>query len=116
MKPRFTIRAILILMTLLAIFLGYHINWIHQRSAAIEDGWIAEVHNYWTPDDPHIAAPGLLGLFGQHGYGRLTVILSSDDDPLLSKAASLFPEASLNSWVGPVPPKNQRWPYRPWVN
>ena len=107
----------LVVWTLVAIFLAYYLNWRYERRAAIEDGWIAEVHNYWTPDDPYIAAPSLLGLFGEHGYSRLTVILGSDDDPRLSAAASLFPEASLRPWVGEIPPKHRRWPNNlPWVN
>lgn len=36
LRPRFFLRALLVAMTLFALFLGYHLNWIRQRRIAFE--------------------------------------------------------------------------------
>lgn len=89
-KLRFSIRAILVVMTLLALWCGYSMNWIRQRREVMASGVVS----------PHsrgraVSAPQLLGLFGEAGYARLKVNLQFND-PEFSRTQSLFPEAVLD--------------------
>lgn len=63
-KLRFSIRALLVVMTLLALFLGYHLSWIHQRRAVLAssgDGELTEVQ-LAPPKYNRIAYPAGSGL------------------------------------------------------
>lgn len=82
----------LVAMTVLAVFLWYHVNWIQQRRAALEDGWIAE---YSTATLPTPSAPGLLWLFGEQGYSYLIVDATAEHPAAAAEASPLFPEAVI---------------------
>lgn len=76
-------------------FHGCHLNWIRQRRHAIAHQHVAIVT---TP--VQVRAPGLLWVFGEHGYFQLLVEGSSfgqpvDQDNAESVIAELFPEAKL---------------------
>ncbi|WP_152099018.1 hypothetical protein [Lacipirellula parvula] len=95
-RPRFSIRALLALMTLLALFLAYHLNWIRQRRAAIDSGVVtvrAHVAQPWM-QLPRAPRPSrILRLFGEETYAALWVNEKAGDD--LAAMAALFPEANL---------------------
>jgi hypothetical protein len=87
-KLRFSIRAILVMMTLLAIlcgWCGYSMNWIRQRREFIDSDLMNGRGDYTR-------APGLLFLFGEPGYGQLHVDLE-DGDPEIERIRAIFPEA-----------------------
>lgn len=92
----FSLRTIFIVVTLLAIFIAYHVNWIRQRREAINqplgDGlYIRSIDPDDLPDDlflppaaPHPypgasspwrppRGPGLLWLFGERGYPDIRI-------------------------------------------
>ena len=96
LKLRFSIRALLALMTLLALFLAYHLNWIRQRRAAIDSGVVtirAHVAQPWM-QLPRAPQPSrILQLFGEETYAALWVNEKAGED--LAAMASLFPEANL---------------------
>ena len=91
LKPRFSIRTMLVLTTLLAIFLAYHLNWIRQREQLINSGFATPAIRGMMPWDTR-RAPGLLFLFGVQGYFRVQVDLKHDD-PGMARVQSVFPEA-----------------------
>lgn len=101
MKPlrlvrlRFTLRAMLVAMTLLALFLGHHLNWIHQRRDALRSGWIEDAPDPFLEREPD--APALLRLFGEAGHSGIYVKdnLDGDRQVIHRKAKALFPEAKL---------------------
>lgn len=95
-KLRFTIRALLVLMTLFALVLAYHLNWIRQRRAAFSSGLVtvrAHTAQYWMqlPLAPDL--PAMLMLFGEQPYAALWVNEKAGED--MTALASLFPEANL---------------------
>lgn len=67
--PRYTMRTLFIVMTVLAVFIAYHANWIRQRRAVVYGKkWSFCVH---LPETVEHKAPGLLWLFGERGYDRI---------------------------------------------
>jgi len=101
MKPRFTTRAMLVLMTLFALFFWYHINWIQQRQAAIASG-LAQPGS--ASNLPAPAAPGLLWMFGEPGRSFIAIEQSSGKDQIESLKA-LFPESHVMLYTGVSPVK-----------
>lgn len=91
MKFRFTIRAILVAMALLAMWCAYSMNWIRQRRAAIDSG-IA--HRGTASYLPTPSAPGMLWMFGEQGYELIAVDESPSID--IDEIKGLFPEAEIS--------------------
>ena len=104
---RYSIRALLVAMTLLALFLGYHLHWINQRRAMIASGAIVPFPIVGVKQPP---APGMLSLFGEPGYGAISGVKnvnaktrrgsylvpmreSLDSDEMSQRVRRLFPEA-----------------------
>src|SRR5687768_5550894 len=96
MKPRFTLRALLIATTLLCIGMWIHLHWIGQRRAAIASGQVTTVPILdATGAEPH--PPWLLGLFGEPGHSLL-IVHGYDDAEWKQeevRLARLFPEAEI---------------------
>jgi len=93
---RFGLRSLLLVLTVVAVVLGYHANWIRQRREASE-GWLT---SYWSPPPNRIPkAPGLLWLLGERGYGHIwresTGSLTPEEEAQLAKMKRLFPEATI---------------------
>ena len=94
-------------MSLLAIFLGYHLHWISQRRAMITSGAVIPFPIVGV-EQP--LAPGMLPLFGEPGYGAIRTVKivnamsrsslgmvemrgSFDSDEASKQVRQLFPEA-----------------------
>lgn len=92
-KLRFSIRAILVMMTLLAIWCGYSMNWIRQRREIIESSMAPPLT---TGND--VTAPSLLWMFGEPGYHGI-LIARQKDDAEVARVSSLFPEAKCEGWT-----------------
>jgi hypothetical protein len=96
MKPRFTLRALLVATTLLCIGMWIHLHWIGQRRAAIASGQVTTVPILdATGAEPH--PPWLLGLFGEPGHSLLIVHVHDDAkwQQETARLARLFPEAEI---------------------
>jgi hypothetical protein len=96
LKPRFTLRALLIATTLLCLLMWIHLHWINQRRAAIASGQVTAVP---ILDSAGVEAhpPWLLGLFGEPGH-PLLIVHGCDDAEWQqeeSRLARLFPEAEI---------------------
>lgn len=96
-RPRFSLRMLLALTSLVAIVLWYHLHWIDQRREALRTGDVTLVKFHTQP----IRAPGLLPLFGERGYSLVVAIAYQGEDwrPKERAAARLFPEARTNAIV-----------------
>lgn len=92
LRFRYSLRALLVLMTLLALFFWYHVDWIKQRRAAIDSGYVLAVEYSGDISPP---GPGLLWLFKERGYD--TVFVPNDSEDTLKWARALFPEANFVS-------------------
>lgn len=104
-RPQFTLRTFFIAITLLAVWLGYYANWIHQRREARK--WI-EAHPNTAPlfqtwsDDPQPELPWPLKLLGEEPleYCRVSPRAEEKADPAayqtrIAEITSLFPECYL---------------------
>ena len=76
-KPRrrwfrlaFSLRTLLVVVTLIGCWLGYQLNWIRQRHALLKSNTVRLRHDYFLFDAP--PAPGLLWIFGEQGAGAST--------------------------------------------
>jgi hypothetical protein len=105
---RFTLRTMLIGVTVLGCLLAYPLNWIRQRREARQRGDIifelVEYRKLPTPGgDPPTPAPWPLRLFGEPGYE--TFIASSDTSNAgFKRIAALYPESkAMQSHIPIVP-------------
>ncbi|QDT76010.1 hypothetical protein [Lacipirellula limnantheis] len=89
---RYSLRALLVVMTLLALFFWYHIDWIKQRRASLAQENIKSFGQ--SPNDAQPSAPGLLWLFGEPGYGNITVE-NGDGSVDVEQLQNLFPESGM---------------------
>jgi hypothetical protein len=87
---RFTLRTLFVLVTLIALWLGWSLNWIRQRHEFLRDrrGFVFD-----TDPEASTSAPALLWLFGEEGAEY--VRLSSEDQLDHARAKHLFPEAMV---------------------
>jgi hypothetical protein len=93
---RFSLRTLLVLVTLLCLYLGWAMNWIRQRQAFLRDS---------VPDDPIVkvlatvsglkeqAAPWSLRLLNENGIPWL--YFESAEQQKLIEVSQLFPEAKV---------------------
>jgi hypothetical protein len=96
LRPRYSLRALLIVTTLLCFGMWIHLHWIHQRRAAIASGHVIAVP---ILDSAGVVAhpPWLLGLFGELGH-PLLIVHGYDDAQWQreqARLARLFPEAEI---------------------
>ena len=99
MKPRrwfrFSLRTFFVLVTVLGVLLGYHIDWIVNRRAFLRESRAVMEE----PGDPrnYPFAPGLLPLLGERGVYSFHKKTWTPEE--IERAASLFPEAAIVSYV-----------------
>jgi len=96
---RYSLRTLIIVVTVGCVWLGYQVNWIRERRAAIASGrveyWRDEFDNPFDNASPTpVSPPFSLWIFGERG--RDTICLHScATDQEVSDMSALFPEA----WV-----------------
>lgn len=108
---QFQLGTLMIVVTILATFLGYHVNWIRQRHKfLVEVDRSADGRYFPLARSRPTQAPGLLWLFGERPCDCVTVSindtanegLNGDSQHLLKRAKRLFPEAALSTmYVSP---------------
>jgi hypothetical protein len=112
---RFSLRALLFFMTVVAIWLSVQLSWIQERRQYLKDNSRASVPPW--PGDRIATAPLPLRLFGEQGQTNLRVTLfaprwiTKDRDmtaPEVIEAKRLFPEAAIF-----IDGDRSRSPFRP---
>ena len=107
LKPRvrYSLRALLVLMTALALFCWYHLSWIHQRQIVMSARGVhalASDESFYRP----AAAPGLLSMFGEEGYQAISIDVKKSQ-LAADQVRRLFPEANvLESFPYPDSPRS----------
>ena len=84
----------LVLMTLLAVWCAYSMNWIRQRRKLIESG-VVEPYELRKDKGATRRAPGLLFLLGEPGYMHMMADVP-DGSAEMDRIRGLFPEAKCN--------------------
>src|SRR4051794_16177495 len=87
-RPRFSLRTLFVGVTLICCWLGYQLNWIRQRHAALEDPAVIEVETL-----PFPSAPLSLRPFGEVGHCALVPRARTEREA--AKLRRLFPEADI---------------------
>jgi len=90
---RFSLRTLLVLVTLVCIYLGWAMNWKKQREAFMESLASRIYTNYAPP------APIWIRIVGAEGCAFLAI--SETDESQRLKAKRLFPEAEIISPILP---------------
>src|SRR5689334_17732400 len=97
---RYRLRTLLIIVTLISIWLGYHLRWIRQRESAIR--WIESQASYW--DDVPIqqgaiesaSPPWRIASLGAPGVKIISVMAKKHEkEPKQKELERLFPEAKV---------------------
>jgi len=105
----FSLRTLLVVLTLAACWLGYQANWIRQRHAVINASQTDTFRcwtNYFDPFNPEAetppCAPALLWVFGEPGYYNLHIEMEGPiavrdkvEQAKADRIARLFPEARV---------------------
>jgi hypothetical protein len=101
-RLKFGLGTIFVVVTVVAVFLAYHINWIRQRHDLLRaQSMLGAEHDYArSSTEPWSAvnAPGLLWLFGERGQYRIRFIIidnTADPSEELRAAQRLFPETKF---------------------
>ena len=100
---RYSIRTLLLAVTIVCLWLGWTVPWARQRQQAREwlyaHGGFLSDHPTYTPPD-HRLAPWGMGLIGESGVADLFLDQQHLKEPELIPAArrmrKLFPEASIH--------------------
>jgi hypothetical protein len=100
---RFSLRTLFVLITLVAIWVGWSFNWIRQRREFVRLG--NELGAVVSRGE--VRAPGLLWVFGE--LGAQVVLLFTDKESDFDRARQIFPEAHVETnpvhrverWISP---------------
>jgi hypothetical protein len=121
---QFGLGTMFVVVTLLAVFIAYHVNWIRQRRAVIEECVYVSAS---APYDPRVLgqqkhlpvrAPSILPYFGESGFYTLSLEFpgtSDKDMPVtvpaeLERIRMLFPEAvRVDAFPDHPPPYVPSW-------
>ena len=99
---RTSLATVFIVVMLLALWMGYYVDWIRQRreflAAREKEATEARVNGIWLNE---VDAPTVLRWFGETGQTGITVLLSArdpehltpSDSELVAECRRLFPEA-----------------------
>ena len=88
---RFSVRTLFIVVTLIAVWIGWSFNWMRQRQEFVRPG--NELGAVILTSD--VRAPGLLWVFGEQG--AQVVLLFTDKEADFERARRLFPEAHVET-------------------
>jgi len=130
-KPRFSLKMLLLFVTATASLCGYYANWIHRRHLLLEKyftmkcDWFARHHIYGFGESLPSkveSIPWMLSLFGEESHDLIDVMISSNDVPQNQNdreaysaeerrlAAALFPEAKLSVHLYVPDPESEAVP------
>ena len=97
-----------VVVTVLAAFLAYHVNWIRQRHRLLAEEALRHETARWPFEEEYDGqrAPGLLWLFGERGLKSVELMIDGQEEGRLTErdlvrldqAASLFPEADITGF------------------
>jgi hypothetical protein len=107
---RFSLRTLFVVVTVIACWMGYQLNWIRQRHEFVGQRLAPVGHSLYPrlvrTDGVAAEAPRTLRLFGERGYAHISIDVFQaglehppDDRRELKMARRLFPEAQLECTI-----------------
>ncbi len=99
--PLFRPRTLFVVVTAVACWLTYELNWVRQRRHEIITGSVVA-----RQGPTHVRAPGVLSAFGEQGYTSITVLIpnchrvTTADEQEMARIQRLFPEATIDYLSG----------------
>ncbi len=90
---QFSLRTLFVLITLVALWIGWSLNWIRQRQAFLPPDDLDQTRPFASSTEKTVTAPGLLWIFGEEGVATIFVPERQTDD--FAEAKRLFPEADV---------------------
>ena len=102
---RYRLRTLMIVITLVCVWLGYHLHWMQQRRDAL--GWVEGQMAYWEDVPiqqggafPGASAPWRLRMLGTEGVKTISVMAYQEEElPKKRELARLFPEAQVRVYT-----------------
>jgi len=92
--PRYSLRTLLLVVTIVALWLGYSANWIRQRREfSKQPDVIASILPTW-PNGDHVKAPWQIRILGEQGVDAI-----STPDTQREEAERLFPESDFMPYI-----------------
>lgn len=98
---RFSLRTFFVVVTILAVWLGYQINWIRQRRDVRASTTISIPILCFVTEEASDAPPWPLAWFGEKSGGPEWVLPATTSDEELARVQKLFPETlvtRLHDW------------------
>ena len=109
-RPRFTLRVLIVAMTLLCVWCAYSFNWIRRRQAVFAASGAVDLS-----ENAKATAPGLLFLFGERGYRTIGVAFErAGQIDHFADLQLLFPEAEVCTMYRESSPRQASRPW-PWA-
>jgi hypothetical protein len=115
-RMSYSLRALMLFVTAVGLWLGYEVNWIQQRRAFTDKNPTAEF--FFQASDGsggtiRQRAPGLLWLFGEQGVLAIDIRIPEAEihideqgipvarpsHPVIAQAKRLFPESEITAWT-----------------
>lgn len=104
---RYSLRTLLLLLTVGCVWLGYHASWAQQRGKHLTQ--VPEVRglSFCTVPPTKAAPPYPLVLLGARRVDRVNVVFDKNRPPSdqVEKVAALFPEATIEVYCGYLLPR-----------
>jgi hypothetical protein len=104
---RFGLRTMFVVVTVVCVWLGYHVNWMHRRRALLNERNVAV--SFAPARRPPSFALWLLGERGATGVflqydGWMGAEWSEANEAQKILASQLYPEAQIEAWGGTIMP------------
>jgi hypothetical protein len=100
LRFRFSLKTLLIAVTVFCCWIGYQLNWIRQRREEIDSKRVRPVSLdfLYAKPPPPARAPKMLWLFGEKGYRIIIFDAYRTEETVLTeerRVKRLFPEATV---------------------
>jgi hypothetical protein len=113
---QFSLATMFVVVTVFAVFVAYHVNWIHQRHELLASE--RDDFGLWPPqmvEMKEARPPSLLWIFGEPGYNVVEVIVNDSPEDAITEseldtlrhAQRLFPESEIYAKCRKISPEGR---------
>jgi hypothetical protein len=101
--PRFSLRTLFVAVTVLCLWLGYELNWIHLRNEFLAQAPQAKGLPFCTMAPVSDSVPFGLRIFGEKRVSGVHLVYQTGERPngdQVERIVGLFPEAEISVYCG----------------